>query len=122
MAILYIVGGISLIVISALRSTTTADRYNFALIIAGLSHNPILSKKFCAHINLKICASIQSIKYTHKYIYKGTDRILLKITHYAPEGAVQAHEQLPIAINEVEIYLQSRHIGPTEACWRICYE
>jgi hypothetical protein len=29
--------------------------------------------EFNCHINLEVCASIKSVKYIHKYIYKGND-------------------------------------------------
>ncbi|GBM91220.1 hypothetical protein AVEN_211511-1 [Araneus ventricosus] len=34
---------------------------------------PWLSKKFNAHINVEVCASIKSVKYLYKYVYKGHD-------------------------------------------------
>ena len=40
-----------------------------------VSHSWELIVEFDSHINLKVCPSIKSIKYVHKYIYKGvTDR------------------------------------------------
>ncbi|GBO45558.1 hypothetical protein AVEN_37637-1 [Araneus ventricosus] len=36
-------------------------------------YNPWLSKKFNAHINVEVCASIKSVKYLYKYVYKGHD-------------------------------------------------
>ena len=37
-------------------------------------YNPYLSWRYKVHINVQVCASIQSIKYIHKYIYKGSDK------------------------------------------------
>jgi hypothetical protein len=34
-------------------------------------YNPVLSSIFDAHINVEYCASIRSIKYVYKYVYKG---------------------------------------------------
>jgi hypothetical protein len=65
-------------------------------------YNPYLSRKYNCHINVEICNSIRAIKYIHKYIYKGHDRITV-----ATE------------VNEVKRYLDARWIGPHEASWRI---
>jgi len=67
-------------------------------------HNPYLSWKYKAHINIKICASVQAIKYIHKYIYKGSDQTTVQV------DALQ---------DEIKQYLQGRYIGPTEAIWRL---
>lgn len=34
-------------------------------------HSPLLSAKYNCHINLECCVSFASIKYLHKYIFKG---------------------------------------------------
>jgi hypothetical protein len=60
--------------------------------------------EFNCHINLEVCASIKSVKYIHKYIYKGNDRATL---------------EMPGPVDEVKIYLDSRYISSTEAAWRI---
>jgi hypothetical protein len=60
--------------------------------------------EFNCHINLEVCASIKSVKYIHKYIYKGNDRATLEM------GG---------AVDEVKTYLDSRYISSTEAAWRI---
>lgn len=36
-----------------------------------ISYNLYLIRHFKAHINVKICSSIQAIKFIYKYIYKG---------------------------------------------------
>ncbi|KAK4514004.1 Palmitoylated plasma membrane-bound casein kinase [Mucor velutinosus] len=43
-------------------------------------YNPYLSKKYNAHVNVKVCGSVQAIKYINKYIYKGSDQTTLKTT------------------------------------------
>ena len=67
-------------------------------------HHPTLLVEFNCHINLEICASIKSVKYIHKYIYKGPDRATLEM------GG---------AVDEVKTYLDSRYISSVEAVWRI---
>ena len=52
------------------------------------------------YINVEVCAFIQSIKYIHKYIYKGNDCTTL---------------QLAIDGNKVKQYLQGCYIGPSKA-------
>src|SRR5271154_5820754 len=43
-------------------------------------YNPYLSAKFNCHINVEICASVEAVKYIHKYIYKGHDRTTIEIS------------------------------------------
>ena len=45
-----------------------------------IPYSPYLTAKYCAHINVEICASVKSVKYIHKYIYKGSDRTTLRLT------------------------------------------
>ena len=67
-------------------------------------YNPFLTKKYKAHINVELCGSIDAIKYINKYVYKGPDRTTV---HLKYEN------------DEIERYLTSRYIGPTEAVWRL---
>ena len=65
-------------------------------------YSPYLSAKYNCHINVEVCASVQAIKYIHKYIYKGHDRTTLEINR---DGIKQ--------------YLDSRYISAAESCWHI---
>ena len=58
-----------------------------------------LTAKYCAYINVEICTSIKSIKYIHKYIYKGSDCTTLQL----------------MDSNKISQYLQGYYIGPFEA-------
>jgi hypothetical protein len=66
-------------------------------------YNPYLSRKYRAHINVEVCASVQAVKYIHKYIYKGGDRATLRVD--------QADN------DEISQYLHGRYVGPSEALW-----
>jgi len=68
-------------------------------------YSPYLSARYNCHINVEICASVQAIKYIHKYIYKGHDRTTLEISDQNR--------------NEIKEYLDSRYISAAESCWRI---
>ncbi|GBM93484.1 hypothetical protein AVEN_189310-1 [Araneus ventricosus] len=46
-------------------------------------YNPWLLKKFNAHINVEVCASVKSVKYLYKYVYKVHDAASVKI-HSCP--------------------------------------
>ncbi|XP_074596266.1 uncharacterized protein LOC141851422 [Brevipalpus obovatus] len=67
-------------------------------------YNRYLLLKYNAHINVEICASIKSIKYIHKYIYKGYDAARVEIVDNR---------------NEILSYLTGRYVGATEAFWRM---
>ena len=67
-------------------------------------YNPYLSLRYNAHINVEVCGSVQAVKYIHKYIYKGGDRVTVRVD--------SEHD-------EIKRYLHGRYIGPTEAVWRL---
>jgi hypothetical protein len=75
-------------------------------------YNPYLSRKFQAHINVEICASVGAIKYIHKYIYKGTDRSTIRISGFSTSQGEAEHD-------EITRHLQGRYIGPSEAVWQL---
>ncbi|CAL8991776.1 unnamed protein product [Prunus brigantina] len=43
-----------------------------------IPYNPWLLLRYDCHINVEICASIKSVKYLYKYVYKGPDRVALE--------------------------------------------
>ncbi|GFV93263.1 ATP-dependent DNA helicase [Trichonephila clavipes] len=69
---------------------------------------PLLSRIFCAHINVEYCNSIKSIKYVCKNINKGSDIAMLDVT--SSDGNAR---------NEVYQYEMGRYISSNEAVWRI---
>src|SRR5579859_5261006 len=73
-----------------------------------IPYNPYFSWAFNCHINVEITASISSVKYLYKYIYKGHDRTAISIQWEENE-----------AFNEVKDYLDARYVSASKACWRI---
>ncbi|GBN32331.1 hypothetical protein AVEN_206086-1 [Araneus ventricosus] len=65
-------------------------------------YNPWLLKKFNAHINVEICASVKSVKYLYIYIYvyKGHDAASVKIQK---EGALD-HDEILSFIEDIPQY------------------
>jgi hypothetical protein len=61
-----------------------------------IPYNPDLSVKYECHINTECCASVHSVKYIHKYVYKGHDRATLEIEKN---------------LDEIKEYLDARWIG-----------
>ena len=60
---------------------------------------------FDCHINVKVSARLEAIKYLSKYIYKSSDRATIKIS-----SRVQ---------DKIKTHLNGQFIGPTEACQKI---
>jgi hypothetical protein len=77
-------------------------------------YNPYLSLKFNSRINLEFCASIASVKYLFKYIYKGHDCANIQIGR----GENQQGQQEMVS-DEIKQYLDTRYVSAPEACWRI---
>ena len=67
-------------------------------------YNPFLLHKYQCHMNVEVCATVQAVKYIHKYVYKGSDRTTAVV------GSTN---------DEITRYVSGRYIGPTEAYWRI---
>ncbi|GBN60502.1 hypothetical protein AVEN_148746-1 [Araneus ventricosus] len=71
-------------------------------------YNPWLLKKINAHINVEVCASVKSVKYLYKYVYKGHDAVSVKIQK---EGALDHDEILS--------FVEGRYVSVPEAMWRL---
>ena len=69
-----------------------------------------LQAKFEAHINVEICASISSVKYLYKYLFKGFDAASLIFTSL---NSAIAH------IDEIKAFQEARYVTPPGACWRL---
>ncbi|UYV74787.1 hypothetical protein LAZ67_12000976 [Cordylochernes scorpioides] len=73
-------------------------------------YSPLLSKMFCAHINVENCSSVKAIKYICKYVNKGSDQAIINLRR---EG------RGPDPQNEVRMYQCARYISSKEAVWRL---
>jgi hypothetical protein len=65
---------------------------------------PVLLMIFACHINGECVFSIKSVKYMHKYIYKGHDKVTMGF------GQLQ---------DEIQQYLDARYVSAPEAIWRL---
>jgi hypothetical protein len=63
-------------------------------------HNPYLTRKFNAHINIEVSAGIRSVKYLFKYVYKGQDRAMVQV-----DGPT----------NEIKQYIDAQYLSATKA-------
>ncbi|GKD48480.1 DNA helicase [Tanacetum coccineum] len=79
-------------------------------------YNRALCLAFEAHINVEYYGWSMLIKYLFKYISKGPDRILAKISN--SDESTTATGNIP-HIDEIQKYVNGRFICPYEACWRI---
>ena len=70
-------------------------------------YSPLLTRIFSAHINVKFCNSVNSIKYACKYVNKGSDMAFFEVT-----SGDDDHD-------EVQKYEMGIYISSTEAVWRI---
>ncbi|GBM09214.1 hypothetical protein AVEN_180997-1 [Araneus ventricosus] len=71
-------------------------------------YNPWLSKKYNAHINVEICASVKSVKYLYKYVYKGHDA----------ESITLKNDDI-VNHDEILNFLDGRYVSAPEAMWRL---
>ena len=71
-------------------------------------YNPYLCAKYDCHINVEICCSFRAVKYLFKYVFKGSDRVLLHLSR-------DNHED----IDEISAYTDTRYVSAPEAAYRI---
>ncbi|CAF4580645.1 unnamed protein product [Rotaria socialis] len=76
--------------------------------------NEVIAKD--AHINVKVCATVKSIKYLFKYVYKGHHCANIKL-----ELPVKDCENFAKTLqwNEIKAHLDARYVGAPEAVWRL---
>ncbi|XP_034934873.1 uncharacterized protein [Chelonus insularis] len=73
---------------------------------------PHLIMIFNCHINVEAVASIKSVKYLFKYVYKGHDCATVTVGETSSDNSVVNHD-------EIKNYIETRYVSPIEATWRI---
>ncbi|XP_075207808.1 LOW QUALITY PROTEIN: uncharacterized protein LOC142312705 [Anomaloglossus baeobatrachus] len=73
-------------------------------------YNPYLLKRYNCHLNVEICGSIKSVKYLFKYIYKGHDKAMTKLTSTSNRTLNQ---------DKSSTFVDSRYVSTPKAAWRI---
>lgn len=75
-------------------------------------YNAYLLMKYNCHVNVEICSAIQVVKYLFKYVYKGSDKAMLKLRQEKRDlnGGV---------IDEVSEHLDARYLCPPEGFHRL---
>ncbi|KAF8772965.1 hypothetical protein HNY73_015670 [Argiope bruennichi] len=71
-------------------------------------HNPWLSKKLNARINVEVCASIRSVKYLYKYVHKGYDA-----------ATIRCEKENTLDHDEILSFLGGKYVSAAEAMWRL---
>eukprot|EP00798_Chlamydomonas_sp_ICE-L_P028691 gene28691-31859_t len=95
------------------RRTVTLDNRHV------VPYNRALSAKYEAHINVEHCATVRSVKYLYKYVYKGHDRAQVAFINKGPQGQVQDVAAVVAPRDEIAEYLDGRYVGACEAIWRL---
>ncbi|CAF1123354.1 unnamed protein product [Rotaria magnacalcarata] len=80
-------------------------------------YNPHLLMKYDAHINVEACATVKSIKYLFKYVYKGRNCANIKLKPVVKDAATFAKT---LEWDEIKAHLDARYISAPEA--RNCME
>ena len=72
---------------------------------------PTLLKIFNCHMNVDVVSTIRAVKYLYKYIYKGHDAAMVAIG--------ESNDERIINHDEIHDFIETRYVGPVEACYRI---
>lgn len=78
-------------------------------------YNSYLLLKYNCHINVEVCATVKSVKYLFKYVYKGHDCANVEIQEQQDNEQGQAR----IRHDEIKSHLDARYVSPPEAAWRL---
>ncbi len=93
-------GGLSVEVKKRGKTHTMTNQY-------VVPYSAKLLLKYNCHINVEICSTIRSVKYLYKYVYKGNDRTMAKLTGKKKELK-----------NEIQQYIDCRYISSIEGAYR----
>ncbi|GAA0174745.1 hypothetical protein LIER_28076 [Lithospermum erythrorhizon] len=74
-----------------------------------IPYNATLLVQFNCHVNVEVCCDIRAVKYLYKYVHKGHDKVIFRITS----------DNLGSDIDEISNFQNSRWVSPVEAAWRI---
>ncbi|CAF2003345.1 unnamed protein product [Rotaria magnacalcarata] len=77
-----------------------------------VAYNPHLLMKYDAHINVEVCATVKSIKYLFKYVYKGHDCANVKLELSVKDGATFVKT---LEWDEIKGHLDARYVGAPDA-------
>ncbi|XP_041421549.1 uncharacterized protein LOC121394460, partial [Xenopus laevis] len=69
-------------------------------------YNPYLCLRYNCHINVEICATVKSVKYLFKYVYKGHDCANVSVSESNN-------------YDETQMYVDSRYVSAPEGIWRL---
>jgi hypothetical protein len=73
--------------------------------------NPSLLMLYNCHINIEMCSSIKTVKYLHKYIYKGPDG-----ASYCVDKSDNGDK---VVTNEIKQFRDARCVTPLEAAYQL---
>eukprot|EP00798_Chlamydomonas_sp_ICE-L_P027610 gene27610-7247_t len=65
------------------------------------------------------CATVRSVKYLYKYVYKGHDRAQVAFINKGPQGQIQDVAAIVAPRDEIAEYLDGRYVGACKAIWRL---
>ena len=70
-------------------------------------YSPFFCLRFDCHFNIELCLSPTAAKYLYKYVYKGSDRAMVRV------------EIEDTTTDEIGDYVDMRSVGSSEAAWQI---
>ncbi|OWZ01519.1 Helitron helicase [Phytophthora megakarya] len=98
------------------RSRRESDRVDNRWVVP---YNPYLCQQYDCHVNVRICSTVQSVKYLYKYVYKGQDRATVVLRERGRRDGTDENNTTREREDEIKQYLDARYLSPPEACWTI---